>query len=87
MDIRICRGSGPTTLPHRSNVPVELDAHPVLSGAEVQAMQAKAQEMFISGKVDAAFGDQLFLTIWANVKGLKAGFKSTDGETLDYSSE
>jgi len=66
--------------------PRELADHPVLTDAEVQAMRQKGEEMF-TGKVDAAFGDQLFLTVWANVKGLKTGFKSTDGETGDYSSE
>jgi hypothetical protein len=67
--------------------PKELANHPVLTDAEVQAMRKKAEEMFVSGKVDAAFGDQLFLTTWANVKGLKVGFTSTDGGTGDYSSE
>ena len=67
--------------------PHELADHPVLTDAEVQAMRKKAEEMFVGGKVDAAFGDQLFLTTWANVKGLKIGFKSTDGETGDYSAE
>jgi hypothetical protein len=67
--------------------PKELADHPVLTDAEVQAMRKKAEEMFVGGKVDAAFGDQLFLTTWANVKGLKLGFKSTDGETGDYSAE
>ena len=66
--------------------PKELAEHPVLTDAEVQAMRQKAEEMF-TGKFDAAFGDQIFLTTWANVKGLKIGFKSTDGETGDYSSE
>jgi hypothetical protein len=67
--------------------PQELANHPVLTDDEVQAMRKKAEDMFVGGKVDAAFGDQLFLTTWANVKGLKLGFKSTDGETGDYSSE
>jgi hypothetical protein len=66
--------------------PQELANHPVLTDAEVQAMRKKAEEMF-TGKVDAAFGDQIFLTTWANLKGLKLGFKSVDGETGDYSSE
>jgi hypothetical protein len=66
--------------------PQELAKHPVLTDAEVQAMRKKAEEMF-TGKVDAAFGDQIFLTTWANLKGLKLGFKSVDGETGDYSSE
>jgi hypothetical protein len=66
--------------------PQELANHPVLTDEEVKAMRQKADEMF-TGKVDAAFGDQIFLTTWANVKGLKVGFTSTDGETGDYSSE
>ena len=67
--------------------PPELANHPVLTDAEVQAMRKKAEEMFANGKVDAAFGDQIFLATWANVKGLKIGFKSVDGETGDYSAE
>jgi hypothetical protein len=67
--------------------PTELAGHPVLTDAEVQAMRKKAEEMFVNGKVDAAFGDQLFRTTWANVKGVKVGFTSTDGETGDYGSE
>jgi len=59
----------------------------VLTEEEVKAMRQKAEEMFVSGKNDAAFGDQMFRTVWANVKGLKIGFVSTDGETGDYSSE
>src|ERR1700720_4354748 len=66
--------------------PKELADHPVLTDAEVQAMRRKAEEMF-AGKVDAAFGDQMFLTTWANVTGRKIGFTSTDGETGDYGSE
>ncbi|HLG99370.1 MAG TPA: hypothetical protein VKX49_23875 [Bryobacteraceae bacterium] len=67
--------------------PPELAGHPVLTDAEVQAMRKKAEEMFVSGKNDAVFGDLMFRTVWANVKGLKAGFTSVDGETGDYSSE
>ncbi len=67
--------------------PKELANHPVLTDAEVQALRQKAQEMFVSGKFDAAFGDQMFRTVWANLKGLKIGFTSTDGETGDYGSE
>jgi len=66
--------------------PRELADHPVLTDAEVRAMRQKADEMF-TGKVDAAFGDQMFLTTWANVTGRKIGFTSTDGETGDYGSE
>ena len=67
--------------------PQELADHPVLTDVEVQAMRKKAEEMFVSGKNDAVFGDLMFRTVWANVKGLKAGFTSVDGETGDYSSE
>ncbi len=67
--------------------PKELADHPMLTEAEVQAMRSKAEEMFVNGKVDAAFGDQIFLATWANVKGLKAGFTSVDGGTGDYSAE
>src|ERR1700674_5317859 len=67
--------------------PKELANHPVLTDAEVKVMRQKAEEMFVSGKNDAAFGDQMFRTVWANVKGLKVGFTSTDGETGDYSAE
>jgi hypothetical protein len=67
--------------------PAELANHPVLTDDEVKAMREKADEMFVSGKVDAAFGDQIFRTVWANVKGTKVGFTSTDGGTGDYSSE
>jgi len=67
--------------------PRELADHPVLTDAEVKSMRQKAEEMFVNGKFDAAFGDQMFRTVWANVKGLKTGFVSTDGETGDYSSE
>ena len=67
--------------------PPELANHPVLTDAEVKAMREKAAEMFVSGKNDAVFGDLMFRTVWANVKGLKIGFTSVDGETGDYSSE
>lgn len=67
--------------------PPELANHPVLTDAEVKAMREKAAEMFVSGKNDAVFGDLMFRTVWANMKGLKIGFTSVDGETGDYSSE
>jgi hypothetical protein len=66
--------------------PKELANHPVLTDEEVRAMRKKGEEMF-TGKHDAAFGDQIFLNTWANLKGLKIGFTSVDGETGDYSSE
>jgi hypothetical protein len=49
-------------------------------------MKKKAHELF-SGNGDAAFGDTIYLTVLANVLGTKTGFKSTDGETGDYSSD
>jgi len=66
--------------------PKELAGRQSLTGEEVAAMRKKAHELFNNGKSDAAFGDTVFLTVWANVTGTKSGFKSTDGETGDYSS-
>ena len=65
--------------------PSELAGRATLTDAEVAAMKKKAHELF-SGNGDAAFGDNVFLTVLANLQGRKAGFKSTDGETGDYSS-
>jgi hypothetical protein len=65
--------------------PKELAGREFLTDEEVAALKKKAGELF-SGNGDAAFGDTLFETVWANVKGTKKGFKSTDGETGDYSS-
>src|SRR5580693_2042539 len=56
-----------------------------LTDEEVAALKKKAHALF-SGNGDAAFGDQIFATVWANVHGTKNGFVSTDGETGDYSS-
>jgi hypothetical protein len=42
--------------------------------------------LFEDGNSDAAFLDQVFEAVLENVKGTKAGFKSTDGGTGDYSS-
>ena len=39
-----------------------------------------------AARADAAFGDTVFLATLSNVQGSKTGFKSTDGETGDYSS-
>jgi hypothetical protein len=66
--------------------PVELAGRPYLTDQEVAALKKKSAELFDDGKSDAAFGDQLFATVLANVKGTKAGFTSTDGETGDYNS-
>jgi len=65
--------------------PKELAGRESLTDEEVAALKKKAGELF-SGNGDAAFGDTLFQTVFANVKGNKSGFKSTDGETGDYSS-
>jgi hypothetical protein len=65
--------------------PNELAGRDLLTDEEVAAMKKKARELF-NGKGDAAFGDQVFNTVFANIKGVKSGFKSTDGETGDYSS-
>ena len=65
--------------------PKELAGREFLTDQEVSALEKKAGELF-SGQGDAAFGDTLFETVLANVKGTKSGFKSTDGETGDYSS-
>jgi hypothetical protein len=65
--------------------PRELAERPLLTDAEVAAMKKKARELF-NGQGDAAFGDTVFNAVFANVKGTRSGFKSTDGETGDYSS-
>ena len=65
--------------------PKELAGRESLTNEEVAALKKKAHEMF-SGNGDAAFGDNLFETVLANVRGTKKGFKSVDGETGDYSS-
>jgi hypothetical protein len=57
-----------------------------LSDEEVAALKKKAAELFDNGNSDAAFGDSVFETALANVKGTKKGFKSVDGGTGDYSS-
>jgi hypothetical protein len=65
--------------------PKELAGREFLTEQEVAALKSKADELF-SGEGDAAFGDTVFSTVLANVKGTKSGFKSTDGGTGDYSS-
>jgi hypothetical protein len=65
--------------------PKELLGRALLTEQEVEALKKKANEIF-DGQSDAAFGDSLFLSVLANVQGTKSGFKSTDGETGDYSS-
>lgn len=66
--------------------PKELAGRAYLTDEEVAALKKKAQELFGDGESDAAFGDGVFLSVLANVKGQKKGFKSTDGGTGDYSS-
>src|ERR1043166_4267897 len=65
--------------------PKELEGRALLTDQEVAAFRKKAHELF-GGQGDAAFGDSVFTTVFANVKGTRAGFKSVDGETGDYSS-
>ncbi|HLK48345.1 MAG TPA: hypothetical protein VKT49_09435 [Bryobacteraceae bacterium] len=66
--------------------PKVLAGRPYLTEQEVAALKKKAHELFDDGNSDAAFGDSVFTSVLANVKGEKAGFKSTDGQTGDYSS-
>ena len=65
--------------------PKELAGRAFLTEQEVAALKRKADQLF-SGQSDAAFGDSVYLSVLANVNGAKSGFKSTDGETGDYSS-
>jgi len=65
--------------------PKILEGRATLTDAEVAALKKKAAEMF-QGQSDAAFGDTLYETVLENVRGIKTGFKSTDGGTGDYSS-
>src|SRR5713101_4870639 len=65
--------------------PKELAERESLTDEETAAFRKKAHELF-GGEGDAAFGDTVFNTVLANVNGTKSGFKSTDGETGDYSS-
>jgi hypothetical protein len=65
--------------------PKELAGRAFLTDEEVTEFKKKAGELF-NGQGDAAFGDTVFQTVLANVNGTKSGFKSTDGETGDYSS-
>ncbi len=66
--------------------PAIVDGRAFLTDQEVTALRQKASQLFDDGNSDAAFFDQVFETVLANVKGTKAGFKSTDGQTGDYSS-
>src|ERR1700730_966269 len=66
--------------------PKELEGRALLTDQEVAALKKKAHELFGGGNSDAAFGDTVYSTVWANVHGTTSGFKSVDGETGDYSS-
>ena len=66
--------------------PAIVDGRATLTDEEVGALKKKASQLFDDGNSDAAFFDQVFETVLANVKGTKNGFKSTDGQTGDYSS-
>ena len=81
----ICRGIWSNNNATPLERPQELAGRATLTDAELAAMKKKAHELF-GGNGDAAFGDNVFLTVLRNVLGTKSGFKSTDGETGDYSS-
>jgi hypothetical protein len=66
--------------------PKEFAGRAFLTEQELAALKKKAAELFDNGNSDAAFGDTVFESVLANVKGTKSGFKSTDGGTGDYSS-
>jgi hypothetical protein len=66
--------------------PKELAGRAYLTEQEGATLKKKAAELFDNGNSDAAFGDTVFESVLANVKGAKSGFKSTDGGTGDYSS-
>ncbi|HEX5229649.1 MAG TPA: hypothetical protein VFW44_18180 [Bryobacteraceae bacterium] len=66
--------------------PKALAGRAYLTDAEVAALKKKAGELFDNGSSDAAFGDSVFESVFANVEGKTAGFKSVDGGTGDYSS-
>src|SRR5579871_4212332 len=66
--------------------PKEFAGRTSLTDQEVATLKKKANELFFKGQGDAAFGDNLYETVLANVNGTKSGFKSVDGETGDYSS-
>ncbi|MBZ5611542.1 MAG: hypothetical protein LAP38_25055 [Acidobacteriia bacterium] len=71
--------------------PKELAGRALLTDQEVAAMKKKAAELY-NGKGDAAFGDTIFETVWASLKGTTAGphvkaANEFDSGTGDYSSE
>jgi len=71
--------------------PKELEGRTSLTDQEVAAMRKKAAELY-NGNGDAAFGDTIFQTVWAAVKGSSSGphvkaDNEFDAGTGDYSSE
>ncbi len=71
--------------------PKELAGRTQLTDEEVAGMKKKAAELY-NGKGDAAFGDTIFQTVWASLKGTTVGphvkaANEFDGGTGDYSSE
>jgi hypothetical protein len=66
--------------------PKVFEGRAFLTEEELAALKKKAAELFDNGNSDAAFGDTVFESVLANVRGAKSGFKSTDGGTGDYSS-
>jgi hypothetical protein len=71
--------------------PKELAGRTSLTDEEVAAMKKKAKELYDGGG-DAAFGDTIFQTVYASLKGTTSGphkkaANEFDGGTGDYSSE
>jgi len=58
--------------------PKVLEGRAFLTPEEVTALKAKANELF-NGQSDAAFGDMVYETVFANVRGTKSGFTQEDG--------
>src|ERR1700740_2112374 len=58
--------------------PKELAGRAYLKEQELEALKKKSHELFDNGNSDAAFGDTVFVSALANVKGEKQGFTSTD---------
>ena len=70
--------------------PKELEGRSSLTDDEVAAMRQRAAELF-GGDGDAAFGDEVFRTVFAGIKESgagphKKGTKDFDADTGDYSS-
>ena len=70
--------------------PKELAGRALLTDEEVAALKKKAAELY-DGTGDAAFGDNIFETVYASLKGASSGphkkaANEFDGDTGDYSS-